>query len=282
MKLLRLQSLLHVSALVIIAFALRYLGWNWDAGAPWSLHPDERHMAMVTAALENTGHWLDTASSGMNPYNRGIHSYVYGTLPLKMVHAFTVERGITDHRAIVYTGRLFSALWSTGAVLALCLFARRLAGWRTALLAGWCYALTVLSIQQAHFYTVDSAGVFFTTLCIGFGTWALKEKRPTMLALSCACVGLAMACRLNLGLLAFWATGLTMALTWVRRDRAPVWAWVLGGLTAVLLFRICQPYAFEASSLIPTGLNPRWLEDVRQVRAISHGTLEVWARPLQS
>lgn len=271
----RLQLVLHLAAIAVVAFALRHYGWNWDAGAPWSLHPDERHMAMVTTALESEGPWLDTEASGMNPYNQGVHSYVYGTLPLKTVHALTVDQGVTDHREVLRVGRLLSALWSAGAVLALSLFTLRLAGIRTAMVAGWLYAFTVLSIQQARFYTVDSAGVFFATLCVGFGVVAVKERRPGALIASAALVGPAMACRLNLALLAFWVVAVALAQGHLRRDKRPLAGLVLGGALALLLFRVLQPYAFAPEGLHLFRLNPQWVEDVQEVRAITHGELEV-------
>jgi len=270
-----LHVLFHAFAIGLFAFGLRHVGWNWDEGSPWSLHPDERHMVSTTLALSSEGGWFDTDSSGMNPYNRGISSYVYGTLPLHLTHALTVEQGITERRDIIRVGRLLSACWSTGTVLLLFLFTLRYAGSRAASLAGILMSATVLSIQQAHFYTVDSAGVFFTTLCIGFGLEALRTDRRGFLAASGAVVGLAMACRINLGLLAFWVIGLTVAQTWKNRKIHPALELCAGGAMALLLFRLFQPYAFDASGFFPRGLNPEWTRNLEEVRAISDGTLEV-------
>jgi len=270
-----LQLLLHVTAIGLFAFGLRHTGWNWDQGSPWSLHPDERHMVSTTLALNSEGGWFNTDTSGMNPYNQGVQSYVYGTLPLHLTHALTVERGITERREVIRVGRFLSACWSTGTVLLLYLFTLRIAGPRTASIAGILMAATVLAIQQAHFYTVDSPGVFFTVLCIGLGIESLRKQQPGFLMASAAVVGLAMACRLNLGLLAFWVTGLAILSAWQTRRIHPLVAWMGGGVLALVLFRIFQPYAFEASGIFPRGLNPKWLTDLETVHAISSGELEV-------
>ena len=272
----RLLSLFLFLGLVALGFWLRAQHADWDAGH--LLHPDERHMAMVTAALDapdSLSEWLNTDRSPFNPYNRGIHSYVYGTLPLRMVHALTVARGVDDLEDIARTGRMASALWSTGALLLFGLLTWRVMGMRWALAGTSLLALTVLSIQQAHFYTVDSAGVFFATLSFAAGVIAAKEYRPGLLLLAGASVGLAMACRLNLGLLAFWVAAAAGSMAWRQRDVRPLFWLVGGGAAALILFRLCQPYAFDASGLFPRGLNARWLRDVREVRAITTGELEV-------
>lgn len=272
----RLQIPLHLLTLALLAFALRAGFRDWDGYL--HLHPDERHMVAVTAALEAPDGFregLNTDTSPFNPYNRGIRSYVYGMLPLKLVHAATVARGESDWVEIERAGRWFSALWSTGTVVLIYLLSLRLASPRFASWVTLLMALTVMCIQQAHFYTVDSAGVFFTTLVVGLGVLAVKENRLWMLIASGALVGMAMACRLNLGLLAFWVGFAALSMAWRNKSRRPLAGLACGGLLALLLFRLLQPYAFESTGFFPTGLNPDWLRDVREVRAISHGELEV-------
>lgn len=271
-----LQSLLHAAVILILAFTLRHAGWNWDEGQ--YLHPDERHLAMVTAALESPdslAERFNTAESPLNPYNQGVHSYVYGMFPLELVHRVTVARGEHDLREIIRVGRLFSALWSTGTVALLYLLGLRLVSARFASIVALLMACTVLAIQQAHFFTVDSTGVFFTTLCVGLGLIAVREDSPSLLLASAAAVGMAMACRLNLGLLAFWVAAATLSLCWNRKSPLPLLHLAGGGFLALLLFRVLQPYAFAATGWIPSGLNPHWLADLEQVRRISEGSLEV-------
>ena len=75
-----------LKALVIIAAWLRLQGLNWDEGQ--HLHPDERFLTMVETALalpSSVAHYLDTASSPLNPGNRGHEFFVYGTFPIFVV-----------------------------------------------------------------------------------------------------------------------------------------------------------------------------------------------------
>ncbi len=269
----RLQILLHLLCLAWLGFTLRHAGRNWDEGQ--LLHPDERFLCMVTAALDapaDRAEWLDTARSPFNPYNRGFDTYVYGTLPLRAVHALARSR---DLHEIASAGRLFSTLCDTATLTLVFLFALRLAGPRAASASALLYALCVLPIQQSTFYTVDSPAILLATLCVGLGLLAVRFQHLLLLLASGACVGLAMACRLNMGLLAPWVGLCALALAWNRRSLRPLAALGLGGLLALLLFRLAQPYAFDATGFWPRGLNPAWLSDIRRVHAISDGTLEV-------
>ncbi len=272
------QLLIFFQALCVLtlAFALRHAGHNWDEGH--LLHPDERFLCMVAERLETPQtlrEYFETDRSPLNPHNQPDQlRYVYGTLPLFATHALSQARGDTHLADIARTGRLLSALWSTGTVLLVFLLAFRLgppgfASWMALLMS-----TTVLSIQNAHFFTVDSAGVFFATLTLGLGVIAVRENRAWLLAPAGLTTGLAMACRLNLGLLAIWLGFVTLSLFWRRKQiPAPLWL-ILGGLLALLAFRVAQPYAFDAAGFLPRGLNPVWLEQLRYEHAIVTGEIE--------
>src|SRR5512139_2469634 len=92
--------------LILIAGAyLRLVGLDWDANQ--HLHPDERFLTMVETALQvkkcalpatpveacpsdqirwlGIGDYLNTATSTLNPHNRGYGFFVYGDLPIILV-----------------------------------------------------------------------------------------------------------------------------------------------------------------------------------------------------
>ena len=69
---------LLLSAILLLAFALRFYGVNWDQNQ--HLHPDERFLTMVTEAIDwpaNIPEYFDTAHSPLNPHNRGFGFFVY-------------------------------------------------------------------------------------------------------------------------------------------------------------------------------------------------------------
>ena len=276
MKANRLLHLFQMLSILALAFALRHIGADWGQGhLP---HPDERFLCMVVEGLappSGIREYFDTAASPLNPVSADNSRYVYGTLPLFLTHALARAQGAESLWEIARAGRFLSALWGTGTVLLLMLLARRLGPPGFASWIGILMALTALSIQQARFFTVDTAGVFFATLTVTLGIIAAREQRPWLLAPAGLAVGLAMACRLNLALLAIWLCAVALSLFWRRGQRMAVPALAVGGLLALTAFRMAQPYAFEASGFFPRGLNPVWLEQLATEHAIVRGTLEV-------
>src|SRR5512139_2062466 len=82
----RLESVLPVLALLIVllgAAYFRFVGLMWgDYSYP---HPDERFLVWVVsdiAPVENLWDYFGTATSTLNPANRGHSYYVYGDLPV--------------------------------------------------------------------------------------------------------------------------------------------------------------------------------------------------------
>src|SRR5262245_15645572 len=90
-----------LAAVLLLAAVLRLHGLHWDAhrweapGQPIvleekHLHPDERFLTLVTVELrwpDSVGGYFDTATSPLNPNNRGYDFYVYGTLPVFLTKA---------------------------------------------------------------------------------------------------------------------------------------------------------------------------------------------------
>ncbi len=275
------QLIFQLLCLLVLAFVLRRAGANWDEKQ--LLHPDERFMCMVTERLEmpeSLGEWFNTRESRFNPYNQNFPSYVYGTLPLWLCHLVCGWEwvGAESLEEIVAVGRLLSSLWSVASVALLYLFSLKLFNARLASLLSLLYACSVFSMQQATFYTVDTAAECFSTLCLGLGLLAIRKQWAALLLPAGAAIGLAMACRINLALLAPWLCACSLALAfplgealWDRQRILRVAAYLAGaGCIALLVFRIAQPTAF-----LGFGLNPQWLQDLRQVHAISSGELEV-------
>jgi len=101
-------DLLLVGVLLLGAY-LRFVGVNWDD--VYHLHPDERFLTMVESGIEpvhNLGEYFDTATSTLNPNNRGYGFYVYGTLPLIMVRYIGEMVGKTGYGEIHLVGRVVS------------------------------------------------------------------------------------------------------------------------------------------------------------------------------
>ena len=130
----------------------------------------------------NLTHWIsigdyfNSATSPLNPYNRGFSFYVYGNLPMTIIR---IAADATHQTNLRQFGREFSAFADLFAIFFLYLLASRMYGRRVGLLASLFSALTVMQIQQAHFFTVDLFVNTFAFLALLFAVAILeyKEKR---------------------------------------------------------------------------------------------------------
>lgn len=315
-----LGTLLLLAAALTLGAVLRFTGQDWDAGR--YLHPDERFFAQVQSAVDppaGLGDYLDTAHSPLNPNNRGHGFYVYGDLPLVVVQLLGtwlaapgndvdvrllgVPLG-TDYAVVYRLGRAVSALCDLLAVLLLFAVGARLYGRGAGLLAAALYAGAALPIQQAHYFTVDAMANLFVVASLWLAARAATEARWTDDVLFGLALGAGLACKLSVfPIAALLGIGVVLRLAAQgQRLRAAALAaparrsqlaqiavraaisFNVAGLTALLAFRLLQPYAFAPpysgpSSLAPSAnvlrttlnvlaprLNPRWLDQMERAR----------------
>jgi YYY domain-containing protein len=184
----------------------------------------------------------------------------------------------------------------------------RPAAWPVAALAGLFAAGAVLQIQQAHFFTVDSFATSFTTLAVYLGVCIAVDEDLSTRTLGVLsgffglAVGLAMASKLNtapVALLLPAALGVRWLRTLLPNPRANSTSApqpdpsalllrlaglaVIGGVVALLAFRLAQPYAFKGPGFFNVSLDPGWVESLRQLSAQSAGDVDFppalqWAR----
>jgi YYY domain-containing protein len=285
------RFLIGVALAVILIFAglLRLTALNWDSSH--HLHPDERFLTSVTNDSKIPGSiaaYFNTSTSQLNPYNlQNNDSFVYGTLPLFLGKIATNLTGplpfVGNHNSydgIAVVGRGLSSLFDIGTVVFIFLAARRLFGARAGLLAGLLYAFSPLPIQHAHFYVVDSFMTFFSIAAVYYSIRIVQDGRRRDYALAGLMVGFAVASKLTavslmpvVGLAAIvraWpAVELQSRRLWkgetvslhLPRDRTLGHAG-RGALAAIALafivFRIAQPYAFQAPGVSDLAL---WRDD---------------------
>ena len=189
-----LYDLLFLLVLVVAAY-LRLTGVNWGEGQ--HQHPDENHFTSVLEALRvqkcldvslpveacppeqvrwiGLGNYLNSETSTLSPYNRGFSFYVYGNLPMTIVR---IAADATDATNLRLFGRQFSALADLFAIIFLYFLVSRLYGRHVGLLAALFSALTVMQIQQSHFFTVDLYVNTFAFLALYFAVAILVHKQP--------------------------------------------------------------------------------------------------------
>ena len=366
------KSLLYDALFVLVfllAGYLRLTGLDWGAGG--GQHPDENHFSGVLDSLRaqkcadpalaveacppeqkqwiSIGEYFNSKTSPLNPYNRGAGSYVYGDLPMTIIR---VAADAADQTNLRVFARQFSALADLLAILFLYLLVSRLYGRRAGLLASLFSALTVMQIQQAHFFTVDLFVNAFAVLALWFAVAILEhqEQRLEIKDLSSENVddlqtqtsseqlvtsrsqltniqslvsnlqslitdrlfllslgfgfalGMAMSSKINIAPLAIVLPAAFVLRYFIHKKErnhssanerlltTERWSlkndyWTLvgicliaGGLATIISFRIFQPYAFDG-----LGLDPRWVEDIKQQRSQATGEADLpwnlqWAR----
>lgn len=273
-------------AVLLLAALFRFNNLGWDDGL--RLHPDERFLITVTNDLtwpESFDSYFDPTASTLSPYalpDMGL--YVYGTLPVYLVKLSAKILGITDASDLLLLGRAISALFDLGAIWLLFLVGRRLYGPRVGLLAATLLALSVLNIQLAHFYTVDTFANFFIVATVLALLRASADGRLSDYALAGVMFGLGLASKISVATLAvpvLLAAGLDLRRRLLASERlAPALEQTAVRLLttfvlAALLFRVVQPIAFAGPDFWNWSLNPQWREDIAEQGRIVAGDADL-------
>lgn len=242
--------------LLPIAFALRVYGLDWDRGL--FFHPDERQILMVVERLSWPRNPLSllTPESPLNP-----RFFAYGSFPIYLLRLVSSLLALwraewASMTSFYSLGRLLSALFDTLTVYATYLLARKAFDRRVAVLAAAFVTFTVLHIQLAHFYTVDT---ILTTLILLAVNKAVDVARGGKLrdgALLGLCLGVALATKVSVLPLAAVVLVAWIVSVWPERSKQAhvlaqlrtAWRQLKGGafLTfalAILCFLLLQPYA---------------------------------------
>lgn len=154
--------------ILIVAAWFRFQGIDWDRG--YLFHPDERQILLVVSNLHFPRFPLDIFSteSPLNP-----RFFAYGSFPIYLL--WTLSRFAPAAPAyfvpwldknlinVLFFARELSALFDLGTIVFLYLLARRLYDRTVGLIAAACVAVTVLHIQLAHYYAVDT---LLTMVCV--------------------------------------------------------------------------------------------------------------------
>src|SRR5258707_8248513 len=181
---------------LLLAGYLRLTGVNWGEGQ--NQHPDENFLSGVLGSLQahkcadpaltvdacpldqrrwmSIGDYFNSKTSTLNPYNRGFTFFVYGDLPMTIVRVVAEASNNLDVKIL---GRQFSALADLFTILILYFIVARLYDRRIALLATLFSALTVMQIQQSHFFTTDLFVNPFAFLAIYFAVAIADVRGPS-------------------------------------------------------------------------------------------------------
>lgn len=287
--------------IILIGGYFRFVGINWDEN--FHLHPDERFLTMVESSLspvKSLSEYFDTVNSTLNPHNAGYSFFVYGTFPIFLVRYVAGWLGKADYNHVFLIGRALSAGIDLLTILLIYFCAERLYKnkWLSLIAAAFASG-TVLFIQQSHFFVVDSFTNFFTLSAIYFAI-CIQKSSPSypfvrkkgdkkgihllvwndlryylFFGLS---LGLAAASKINtivvavlLPLAVFLNDPKDLIEDSDHKRILVLRNLALAAFTSFIVFRIFQPYAFSGPGFINLSLNPKWIDNLKELNFLSSG-----------
>jgi YYY domain-containing protein len=301
--------------ILILGAYFRFTGLNWDNET--HLHPDERFLTSTTSRLqpvESLRHYFSPSESTLSPYVVGEHFYVYGNFPMTVTRyvaewvnnycetrAEACAYNYTSYTGVHLVGRFLSGLIDLSSVLFIFLIGMRLYSRRVGLLAAFFQTTAVLSIQQSHFYTMDTWAAALATMTLYTAVRAARfgddedDLQWRWYILFGLGLGLTVASRINVAPLAPMI-GVAGLIWLVRRGRASLANDLLYVLVAIVIaagvalatFRVAQPYAFAdhqiaretilaetgyepgpvLTSIFALGFNPQWRANMDEIRRL--------------
>ena len=185
-------------AIFLLAAALRFYGLNWDEGFNYTPHPDERAILMKVMELspvQEMNSFFDKDSSSLNP-----KWFAYGSFPLyllKFTYAISSQLDFFEQYDIRTIGRFISGAADLVTLGLVYLIGKRLSGKFVGVVAASLLAVSVISIQNSHFYTVDSLLTLFITASLYLAVEFTKTGKNRYLVLTGAMIGFALGCKVS-------------------------------------------------------------------------------------
>lgn len=186
--------------ILLVAASFRFYGIAWDGG--YLFHPDERKVLLVASELRlpaNVAEFL-SADSRLNP-----KFFAYGSFPIYLLKGLSIFAPPIvlnvpwreDFVGLAMLGRALSTLFDLGTLVFTFLLARRLYNTTVGLMASACIAVTVLHIQLAHFYAVDTLLAFLIVVTMYFAARYAETKARRDALLLGVSFGLALATKIT-------------------------------------------------------------------------------------
>ena len=286
----------------------RFVGIKWDDN--YHLHPDERFLTMVETAIkpvESTREYFNTNNSPLNPHNvvdvngnQTFPFFVYGTLPIFLIRYIGEFLNQTGYSEIHIIGRYLSGLFDIGTIILVFFIAKDLfKSNRIGLFAALFYACAALPIQISHFFIVDNFTTFFTMLAFFAAVRVMLFERSHLYVaqynskwkiiftewkgigyflLFSVALGFATASKINAAVAAVLLPAAILLSDPNTAFKLSDNRWkirlrnlAVAGVLSLIVFRIFQPYAFSGPGFFNFSLNPKWINNLKELSALSSG-----------
>ena len=276
-----------------------------------------------TQPVKSLALYFNTDVSMLNPNNVGYGFYVYGDLPIIIVRYLAEALQQSGYDQVFLLGRYASAFVDLLTILVVFMIVDRMyrKPLMAALAAGFT-SFAVLQIQQSHFFTVDTFTNLFAFMAFYCAVWVMTDipksrsdetmfmdpgetppVKPSfwwgligdwgsvpVYILFGVFFGMALASKVSVyQIAALIPLAVIIRLVQLpadeRKRQFVVMArnLVIAAFFSILLFRICQPYAFKGPGFLDVGLNPKWVSNIMDLKAQSDGDVDFppglqWAR----
>ena len=278
--------------ILLVAFYFRTaVGLYWDESN--LLNPDERFLTMVSTDMKlpsGIAQYFDTATSPLNPHNnKNFPLFVYGTLPIFLAKIVAIITGLDAYGQVNIVGRVLSGVFDLGAIIFTFLIGAKLFRREVGILAAALLALTVQNIQLSHFYGVENAAAFFVLVSFYCGLKLPQDRYFSWWAIgSGAGFGCALASKVSalfflpiLGLIVFmpilrlawqrWTADKLSLIGLIRVSDRHIVLFVVALCTALLAFRVFQPYAFRANGIFDFALADKFKANMKEISSLMNG-----------
>jgi 4-amino-4-deoxy-L-arabinose transferase-like glycosyltransferase len=275
------QSKVLLILIVILGAFFRFSDINWDQGQ--HLHPDERFLTMVGTDMKlprSFATYLTPQLSSMNPANIGHSFYVYGTFPVIFNKLFAIYSGADTYNDFSLLGRMLSGFVDLLMVVIVFktaeLFEKRYkVDKNVKYWSAFFYAIAVLPIQLAHFFTVDTFLSAFAFLSFYSALKFSFDKKVYWLLLSGIFFGLALASKVTaifiFPLLLYFLINAYAEKRKIEKKKLLrlVGDLVLFGIATYLSLRITDPYLFQNASFFDLKPSELFLKNLNDLKAWS-------------
>ncbi len=225
--------------IILIAAFFRFYNLNWDLGH--FFHPDERNIANAVSQI----HLFSQMDPKFYAYG-GFVIYLYKFTADFLVVVFHNPALAHDWGWINIIGRSYSAFFSTLTIIPLYFLASKIFNKKVGFVASLFYALTVSSIQTAHFSTTENLLTFLITLitCLAILFYEHPSFKKSLLI--GMVIGIAVATKTT-GISFAFAPFLALAILFVKKKisvKNSTGYFLLIVMGGFLTFCLFSPYTF--------------------------------------
>jgi len=266
---------------VLIGAFFRFYDINWDQNQ--HLHPDERFLTMVGNAMitpDSFSDFLNPNISTYNPTNVGYAFFVYGTFPLLINKTLAILIANNTYNNLTIQGRFLSSLADLLVIIFLfktisLLEKKYFIPPEIKYLTSFFYAITVLSIQLSHFFTVDTFLNLFMFISFYFALkYTLQDKLKYVVSCSIF-FGFALASKVSAIFILPLIIFLLLQITSLKKINIKkiiclrlLLSLIIFLTVSYLALRITDPYVFSSGNFFDFSINKTFTANLQSLKAV--------------